>query len=174
MKRKLNLWCSIPLNFMTFLQNSLSAMMKYLNVLMNINCLEFKFNLKWDTYVRDSEENLIKSLSQRITAIKRITKLCNFKTRKMIANGIFLSKLSYLIAVWSNCNKDLLKALQVQQNRVARLITRNNWDIRTTENFKQIGWLSVNQLAFYHKILAMKQIRVQHICTAYLTGSINI
>ena len=73
-------------------------------------------DLKWDTYIRDSEENLIKSLSQRITAIKRITKLCNFKTRKMIANGIFLSKLSYLIAVWSNCNKDLLKALQVQQD----------------------------------------------------------
>ena len=100
-------------------------------------------DLKWNNHIRESDDNLVKSLSQRVTALKRITKVCSFKTRKMIANGIFLSKLSYLITVWSNCSKDMMKSLQAQQNKVARYITRNNWETRTITNFNQVSWLLV-------------------------------
>ena len=60
-------------------------------------------NLKWTEYMRDSENNLFKSLTKRISAIQLISKYSDFKTRKMLADGIFMSKLIYLTCAWSSC-----------------------------------------------------------------------
>ena len=65
-------------------------------------------NLKWTEHIRDNEESLMKSLNKRLNALKIITKISDFKTRKMIGEGIFLSKLVYMISVCSGCAKDLL------------------------------------------------------------------
>ena len=103
-------------------------------------------DLKWDHYLTEGNENLMKSLNSRVNALTQLSKLAAFRTRKSIGDGIFLSKLSYLITLWSGCSKELLNSLQVIQNKAARAITRN-WDISTSENLKQLGWLSVYQLS---------------------------
>ena len=56
-------------------------------------------DFKWTTHIRDAKDNLLNSLIKRVSALKIISKVANSKTRKMLANGIFLSKLSYLITV---------------------------------------------------------------------------
>ena len=76
----------------------------------------------------------------------------------MIANGIFLSKLIYMISVWGNCSKEPLDCLQVIQNRAAQLVTKN-WILSTKENLKQIWWLSVHQLGNYFDVLLLHQIK---------------
>ena len=58
----------------------------------------------------------MRSLSSRLSAMKKIRYLASFKNRKMIAEGIFMSKLSYLIALWGGCGAGLKKSLQVLQN----------------------------------------------------------
>ena len=50
---------------------------------------------------RISEDSLLKSLNKRVGAVKKISKSASFKTRKMIANGLFISKLIYLMPVWN-------------------------------------------------------------------------
>ena len=60
-------------------------------------------DLKWGEHLRDSTENLIRSLNTRLGALKKIRKIASFKNRKMIAEGIFMSKLSYLILLWGGC-----------------------------------------------------------------------
>ena len=42
----------------------------------------------------------LKSLNLRLRAVKKIRYLTTFKNRKMIAEGIFISKVSYLITLW--------------------------------------------------------------------------
>ena len=115
--------------------------------------------LKWNCHLRDSTDNVFKSLNQRINAVKIISKFSDFKTRKMLANGIFMSKLTYLITIWSSCSKELKSTLQVLQNKAARAVTRNDWNIPNADNHKQLGWLSVNQLSFYHKVLQLQKLR---------------
>ena len=117
-------------------------------------------DLKWDFYIRESDENLMKSLNSRVNALTQLSKIADFKTRKSIGDGIFLSKLSYLITLWSGCSKELLNSLQVIQNKAARAITKN-WDIGTSENLKQLGWLSVYQLGFYNTLLTLHQVKYQ-------------
>ena len=76
-----------------------------------------------------------------------------------MSNGIFMSKVMYLITVWSSCTKDQMDSLQVIQNRVARLITKNDWTIGTKENLRQIGWLSIHQLSVYFTILQLHRVK---------------
>ena len=79
-------------------------------------------NLKWSEYIRDSKENLLKTLNTRLGALKQLGKVASFKTRKMLANGIFMGKLTYLIPLWGGCGVVLRKCLQVVQNKVAKLV----------------------------------------------------
>ena len=50
-------------------------------------------NLKWNEQLRDDDESLIKALNKRLNALKRVAYVADFKTRKLIAEGIFKSKL---------------------------------------------------------------------------------
>ena len=71
----------------------------------------------------------------------------------MVANGIFLSKLIYLIPLWGGASGYLLKILQVIQNKAARYITKSSIFKPTKDLLKQCRWLSVSQLAAYHSLL---------------------
>ena len=75
-----------------------------------------------------------------------------FKNRKMIADGIFMSKLIYLMPLWGGCEKFLLKSLQVIQNKAARAVTKLDWYTPTETLLKQCNWLSVNQLIVFHSL----------------------
>ena len=61
--------------------------------------------------------------------------------------------------VWGGCTNQLLNALQVCQNRAARVITRNDWSVRNEENLRQLEWLNCKQLVFYFSALQMFKIR---------------
>jgi hypothetical protein len=76
----------------------------------------------------------------------------------MIANGIFISKLSYLISLWGGCEDYLLKSLQVLQNKAARVVTKLHWNTPTQVLLSQCGWLSVRQLAMYHTVVLVYKI----------------
>ena len=117
-------------------------------------------DLKFNNHIRDSEDNLIKLLNQRVNAMKTLSRVTNFQSRKLLANGIFMSKLSYLITIWSNCSKELLNSIQIVQNRAARVVTNRDWREGSQEILKQVGWLSVYQLSFYFKVLQVHQIRI--------------
>ena len=43
----------------------------------------------------------------------------------MVANGIVVSQLCYMIQVWGGCEGYLLNSLQIIMNRVARCVTRS-------------------------------------------------
>ena len=110
-------------------------------------------NLKWSEHIRDNKENLVRSLATRLGAMKKIGRVASFQNRKMLANGIFMSKLSYLIALWGGCGILLRKTLQNIQNKVARAVTKLDWSTSPAVLLHQVGWLSVNQLIFYHSVL---------------------
>ena len=115
-------------------------------------------DLKWSEHIQDSEDSLVRSLSTRLGALKRIGKISSFKTRKMFADGIFISKLSYLISLWGGCEQYLTKSLQVIQNKAARVVTKLDWYTPTHVLLSQCGWLSVHQLAVYHSVVLVHKV----------------
>ena len=56
--------------------------------------------MRWVEHVLDSNESLVKALNRRLAALKKISPVASFKTRKAIANGVFMSKLIYVMPLW--------------------------------------------------------------------------
>ena len=72
---------------------------------------------KWSEHILLNQKSLIKQLGGRLAILSKINRVANFKTRKMIANGIFMSKLMYLMPLWGGCEEYLLKGLQVSSKQ---------------------------------------------------------
>ena len=100
-------------------------------------------DMEWNLHVKDHEKSMFRILTSRVNALSKVCKLGDFKTRKLIANGMFMSNLISLIQLWSGTSEFLLTFLQVIQNQAARLVTKLSWDTRKEMLLNQLGWLSV-------------------------------
>ena len=124
-------------------------------------------NMQWREHILDNQDSLLKCLNKRVGAIRKISSVASFKTRKMIADGIFISKLIYLMPLWMGCEGYLLNSLQICQNEVARLVTELDRYTPTTVLLKQCGWMSVRQLLVYHSVVLLPR-TVQNKTPTYL------
>ena len=112
-------------------------------------------DLKWNNHVQDNKKSLIVILTSRVNALSKVSRFSSFKVRKMIADGVVMSYLVYLIQLYGGCSEFLLSALQVLQNRAANLVTRLGWRTPVRTLLLQCGWLSIRQLVVFHSILLL-------------------
>ena len=112
-------------------------------------------SLKWNEHLVNNTESLINQLNRRLKGLSLICNRASFRTRLMVANGIFCSKLVNLIQIWGGAQDYLLKAVQVTQNRAARMVSKMSWFTPTSTLLSKVGWLSVKQLIAYHTILSV-------------------
>ena len=111
--------------------------------------------MKWKEHILENDDSLMKSLNKKAGALKKISRTASFKTRKMVANGIYMSKLIYLMPVWMGCEDYLVNALQVNLNKVARLVTKLDIFTPTRVLMQQCGWMPVKQLMAYHSLVLL-------------------
>ena len=65
---------------------------------------------------------MLKQLTTRVNGLRKLTYKADVKTKLMIANGIFMSKLNYGLAMWDNCQGYLRQGLKVTQLKTARAV----------------------------------------------------
>ena len=116
-------------------------------------------DLCWNSHIRDDENSLFRQVMSRVNALNKVSSYSSFKTRTMIANGIVMSKMIYLIQLWGGCGKYLIICLQSLQNRAARIVTRKDWFTSVKTLLLQCGWLSVYQLVVYHSLILVYQVK---------------
>ena len=116
-------------------------------------------DLKWKEHILLGEQSLVKQLTSRVNGLCLISDKATKQTRLMVANGIVMSKLSYLIQLWGGCDSYLQHALQLLQNRAARVVTGQGRFTPIRKLLKDCNWLSVKQLIFFqttalvHKVI---------------------
>ena len=115
--------------------------------------------MKWTEHLLHGPDAVIKKLSTRLSAIKMVCSIADFKTRKMLTNGLFMSKLAYMMPLWGGCQKFAINTLQVMQNKAARYVTRANIYTATESLLLQCGWLSVYQMIFFHTVVLFYKTR---------------
>ena len=81
----------------------------------------------------------------------------------MVTNGLFISKLAYLMPLWGGCPNYLVNALQVMQNKAARYVTKKNVYTPVKTLLKQCNWLSVHQMIFFHTVVLFYRTRVSKV-----------
>ena len=85
----------------------------------------------------------------------------------MLANGLFMSKLIYLMPLWGGCEGFLIRCLQIVQNKAARIVTKRSIFSPTKSLLNECGWLSVHQLVFFHSVVLLFKTRRDR-CPKYL------
>ena len=117
--------------------------------------------LGWGLLIRDHKASLLNQLNSRMYGLRKVCKNASFHTKLMVANGVFMSKMVYLITLWgSGAQQYLLRAVQVQQLAAARVVCgveSLRWSRRHI--LEKVGWLSVKQLIFYHMVLQVQKAR---------------
>ena len=111
-------------------------------------------SLQWNHHIRDHKNSIMKQLTSRINGLKKIARNSTFNTRLMVANGVVMSKLVYLITVWGGAQQYLLQGLQVQQLTAARTVCgfySRSWSRKKL--LDRLNWLSIRQLIYYHTVL---------------------
>ena len=66
-----------------------------------------------------------------------------------------MSHILYLIQLYGGCSGELLTALQVQQNKAARMVCKRPWNTCTKDLLQQIGWLNIKQMVAYYSTLTI-------------------
>ena len=105
----------------------------------------------WNEHI----EEMLKSLRIRSNGLRKVCWGVNFKTRKMLATGLIMSKLTYAVQVYGSASEYLLHSLQVQQNFAARIVTGLGWGTEKKTLLGQLGWLSVKQMYVYYSLLTV-------------------
>ena len=115
-------------------------------------------DMKWNHHILGSDDSLTKQLTSRINGLSMISSRATMATRLTVANGIVMSKLCYLIQLWGGSDGQLLRSLQVLQNRAARIVTGLGWFTPKRKLLKLCRWLSIKQLVFYHSVVLAHKI----------------
>ena len=105
-------------------------------------------NMKWVEHIQHNRGSIIYNLNGRLGALKILSRFASFKARLALANGVFMSKLTFMIPLWGGCPEYLLNALQVCQNNAARIVTKRDRRVPVAQILRECGWRSVRQEVF--------------------------
>ena len=110
--------------------------------------------LKWE----DQIDSISKKVSRGIGAIKLIKPYVPKKCLSQVYNALVQPYFDYCSLVWQNCKLELQSKLQKLQNRAARIITGDNWEIRSKDVLNKLNWLPLNQRRLTDTLLFMRKI----------------
>ena len=98
-------------------------------------------------------------LKTRLAGLDHLRFVMGRNNKKTIVEGVFNSTLCYCLPLFGGCNVSEVHALQVQQNRAARIVL--NLPPRTNRDhmFAKLGWMTVKQLIVYHILIMVFRIR---------------
>ena len=94
--------------------------------------------LKWE----DQIDSISKNVSRGIGVIKLIKPDVPKKCLTQVYNALVQPYFDYCSLAWQNCKLELQSKLQ---NRAARIITGDNWEIRSKDVLNKLNWLPLNQ-----------------------------
>ena len=116
---------------------------------------QIQSNLKWQKQIAV----LISKLRKRLVGLGALRYIAPYAVRKVISEGIFNSVLVYCLPLFGGMDKGDLRDLQILQNKAAQIVTRSPPRAERVAMYDQLQWLTVNQLIFYHTVIAVFKIR---------------
>ena len=108
---------------------------------------------------RHQTEKVVENCQEKMRGLWKITNLLRKDQRKLKAESIVLSRLSYCLEITSTGRKCDTEKLQGVQSAAARWVSQTRkMDWRMKKGLKKLGWLSICQLAAYLSIKAAMKI----------------
>ena len=94
---------------------------------------------------KEQIDAISKKVSKGIEALRLCKSFVPLDTLKILYNTLILPYFNYCRLVWNNCSITLKTSLQKLQNRAARIITGDTYDIRSKEILEKLGWKTLEK-----------------------------
>ena len=112
-------------------------------------------DLGWRSHFYLGTKPLIPALRRRLGQLKHLGSLIPRRGRQHLANGLIVSKLSYMITVWGGAENVHLTKLQSLLNMTARYVMNGGRGWRTMKIMRACNWLSVRELSLYYSLVTL-------------------
>ena len=99
------------------------------------------------------EKPLLPALRKQVGVLKFLGKNMLPKSKTILAEGLLLSKLKYLITMWEGTTAGLHKKLQAVINNAARIVTGKGRRTSTRSLMEETGWLTSRELTSYFTLI---------------------
>ena len=109
----------------------------------------------WSQHLELGEKPIVKALRSTLGTLTHISKHMSVSCRLLLANGLFLSKLLYLLPMWGGLPAREAKKLQILINKCARMVLGANRKTRTRALMERCGWLYFREMVDYHSLIQM-------------------
>ena len=104
-------------------------------------------NLTWQDHIKHIHNKIVKNLY----LLKQIKDYLSIKDRKLFYNSYILPHLDYCSVIWGNCSNYLLIDLLKLQKKAARLILNRDYTTPSSELFKELNWMPVQDRIAYNR-----------------------
>ena len=123
--------------------------------------------------IENSEDAILPELRRKLGILRHIARNIPQTGKQLLANGLILGKINYLISIYGGTQTKYLNKIQVIMNKTARFVTGGKQREHTMELMKSINWLTIRELVKYHTtIMAWKLVYLKS--PRHMTENIHI
>ena len=122
-------------------------------------------NLNWHTHI----DYICKKVGKSIYGLKQIRDFVPLSTLDTMYKALIQPTFDYCDLVWSNLNKGQAERLQKLQNRAARIITYQGYDVRSADILQQLNWNKLQERRDERLSLFMFDVLNEN-CPSYLSN----
>ena len=112
-------------------------------------------NIHWKSHLETGKRAVLPIIRKQLGSLQQLGKQLPQTTRKTLAEGMLLSKFSYLIAQWGGASSNYITSAQRLQNKIGRWVTGANRKTKTISILENCGWLSIKELTSYHSLIQL-------------------
>ena len=103
-------------------------------------------NMGWSSHLETGKKAVFPKVRKQFGAIKMLGKQLPRKCKKLLVEGLLISKMQYLLVVWGNQEGRMMTTAQRLENQMARWITGCGKGIRITSLMDEVGWKTMKEM----------------------------
>ena len=155
-------------------QDALVILGTSLKALANVDCVSLLgLNIDSALSFNAHADKVCKKLASRIAVLRKIRTYLPLPQRIQYYNSIISPVMSYVSAIWSNCDKELLYRVFKLQKRAARVILYAERMAPSVELFNRLKWIPFYEKCKIDKASIMFK-RIHGVLPSYLNEHISI
>ena len=112
-------------------------------------------NISWGPHIESGEEALLPGTRQTLGVLKHIGRSIPKKSKKLLAEGLVLSRMRFLISIWGGTTERLMNKSQALLNDTARFVTNRGRRTSTVDLMLECGWMTVSEMCQHCSLLLM-------------------
>ena len=112
----------------------------------------------WSHQLSLGDKPVLKTLRSVLGVLTHVSNYLPMKSKLLLANGLFISRLLYLLPMWGGLPKRDMKTLQIIMNKCARMILGLPRKTRTRALMTGCQWLYFRELVEFHSLVQMFKI----------------